>query len=252
VCRGFKSLLRYHRPPHRRVVVKARVVRHQGRTFRSAPLAAHVAYLERDGVTLDGEKAHMFNAEEDRADVAAFSKRCNDDRHHFRFIISPEDAAEMTDLKAFARDLAAQNAISEPGSIGSWSITGTRTIPTFVCWCAALPRAVPISSSPRDYISGGLRSRAEELVSIELGPRPEREVRSALEREVDAERWTRLDIAIRMAADETGFIDLRPDDPGADDPDVGRLAIGRLQRLERMGLAAAVGSGQCDWSAALE
>src|SRR5215468_10618833 len=92
---------------HRRVVVKARVVRHQGRTFRSAPLAAHVAYLERDGVTRDGEKAHMFNAEKDRADVAAFSKRCNDDRHHFRFIISPEDAAEMTDLKAFARDLAA-------------------------------------------------------------------------------------------------------------------------------------------------
>jgi type IV secretory pathway VirD2 relaxase len=51
-----------------------------------------------------------------------------------------------------------------------------------------------------DYISRGLRSRAEELVSIELGPKPEHEVRSALEREVEAERWTRLDIAIRMAA----------------------------------------------------
>jgi hypothetical protein len=38
-------------PPQRRVVVKARVVRHQGRAFRSAPLSAHVAYLERDGVT---------------------------------------------------------------------------------------------------------------------------------------------------------------------------------------------------------
>jgi len=50
----------------------------------------------------------MFNAEEDRADAAAFVMRSHDDRHHFRFIISPEDAAEMTDLKAFARDLAAQ------------------------------------------------------------------------------------------------------------------------------------------------
>ncbi len=40
----------------RRVVVKARVARHRGRAFRSAPLSAHIAYLERDGVTRDGEK----------------------------------------------------------------------------------------------------------------------------------------------------------------------------------------------------
>jgi hypothetical protein len=57
---------------------------------------------------------------------------------------------------------------------------------------------------------------------------------------VEGERWTRLDVAIRMAADETGFIDLRPDNPCASDPEVRRLAIGRLQRLERMGLATAV------------
>src|SRR5258707_3225216 len=99
-------------------------------------------------------------------------------------------------------------------------------------------------------MSHGLRSRAEELVSIELGPKPEREVRSALEREVDAERWTRLDTAIRMAADETGFIDLRPDNLGAGDPEVRRLAIGRLQRLERMGLATAAGPGR--WMVGLD
>jgi type IV secretory pathway VirD2 relaxase len=39
----------------------------------------------------------------------------------------------------------------------------------------------------RDYISHGLRSRAEDLVSAELGPRPEQEICSALEREVEAE-----------------------------------------------------------------
>jgi hypothetical protein len=52
----------------RRVVVKARVVRHQRRGFRSAPLSAHVAYLERDGVTRDGEKDRVFGATEDRTD----------------------------------------------------------------------------------------------------------------------------------------------------------------------------------------
>jgi type IV secretory pathway VirD2 relaxase len=47
-----------------------------------------------------------------------------------------------------------------------------------------------------------------------------------------------------MAADDTGFIDLRPENPGAADLEVRRLAIGRLQRLERMGLAAAAGPGR--------
>ena len=32
----------------RRVVVMARIVRHQGKRFRAAPLARHAAYLERD------------------------------------------------------------------------------------------------------------------------------------------------------------------------------------------------------------
>jgi type IV secretory pathway VirD2 relaxase len=102
----------------------------------------------------------------------------------------------------------------------------------------------------RDYIGHGLRSRAEDLVSAELGPKPEHEIRSALERDVDAERWTRLDVAIRMAADDAGFIDLRPDQHGAGDPEVRRLAIGRLQKLERMGLAAVAGPGQ--WTVGLE
>jgi len=103
----------------RRVVVKARIVRHRGRAFRSAPLSAHVAYLVRDGVTRDGGKAHMFGATEDRADAMAFAKAGLDDRHHFRFIISPEDAAEMIDLKAFTRDLVSQME-SDLGTRLSW------------------------------------------------------------------------------------------------------------------------------------
>jgi type IV secretory pathway VirD2 relaxase len=54
---------------------KALVVRHQGHAFRSAPLPAHVAYLERDGVTRDGEKGCMFGAAGDRTDAIAFAER---------------------------------------------------------------------------------------------------------------------------------------------------------------------------------
>ena len=68
--------------PTRRVVVKARVVRHKGRAFRSAPLTAHLSYLKRDGVTRGGERAEMFDVSGDRADGAAFAARVySDDRH---------------------------------------------------------------------------------------------------------------------------------------------------------------------------
>jgi len=230
---------------HRRVVVKARVVRHRARAFRSAPLSAHIAYLGRDGVSRDGQKAHMFGAAEDRSDAAAFVRRSHDDRHHFRFIVAPEDAAEMTDLKAFTRDLVVQmerdlGTRLDWVAVDHWN-TDNPHVHLLVRGVAEDGSDLVIS---RDYISHGLRSRAEDLVSAELGPKPEHEIRSALEREVEAERWTRLDVAIRMAADETGFIDLRPDNPGAGDPEARRLAVGRLQRLEGMGLATAAGPAQ--------
>ena len=59
----------------RRVVMKARVVRHQGTRFRSAPLPKHIAYLKRDGVTRDGADARMFDATSDAADEQAFAER---------------------------------------------------------------------------------------------------------------------------------------------------------------------------------
>ena len=102
----------------------------------------------------------------------------------------------------------------------------------------------------RDYISRGLRSRAEDLVSIELGPKPEHEIRNALEKEVTAERWTRLDVEIRGNADDVGSIDLRPETRGPADPEIRRLMIGRLQHLEKMGLATSTGPGE--WMVGLE
>jgi type IV secretory pathway VirD2 relaxase len=54
-----------------------------------------------------------------------------------------------------------------------------------------------------------------------------------------------------MAADDSGFIDPRSDNPGEGDPQARpRLAAGRLQKLERMGLATAAGPGQ--WMIGLE
>ncbi|QDW39845.1 DUF3363 domain-containing protein [Bradyrhizobium sp. KBS0727] len=235
----------------RRVVVKVRVVRHKGRAFRSAPLTAHLSYLKRDGVTRSGERAEMFDAGGDRADGAAFAERCQDDRHHFRFIVSPEEAAEMTDLRAFTRDLARQMEIDlgtrlDWVAVDHWN-TDNPHIHLLVRGIDEEGADLVIS---RDYISRGLRSRAEDLAAIELGPKPEHEIRNSLEREVTAERWTRLDHEIRLAADETGYIDLRPDHSGSSDPETRRLMVGRLQHLEKMGLAAPAAPGE--WMVGLE
>ncbi|MER8705153.1 DUF3363 domain-containing protein [Mesorhizobium sp. M1088] len=235
----------------RRVVVATRIARHSGKAFRSAPLSAHLSYLKRDGVTSDGEKAVMFDASRDGANDVAFAERSKDDRHHFRFIVSPEDAGEMTDLRAFTRDLAKQME-ADLGSRLDWvAVDHWNTDNPHV---HLLVRGVDDTGADlvisRDYISCGLRSRAEELVSIELGPRPEHEIRNALEKEITAERWTRLDVEIRIAADETGYIDLRPQAPGAAEPESRRLMIGRVQHLEKMGLANPAGTGE--WMVGLE
>jgi len=71
-------------------------------------MAKHIAYLKREGVTKDNDRAVMFDANSEPTNESAFVERCAGDRHHFRFIVSPEDAAEMTDLRAFTRDLARQ------------------------------------------------------------------------------------------------------------------------------------------------
>lgn len=241
------------RSPQRRVVVKARVVRQRGSKFRSAPLAKHLDYLQRDGVTKDGADARMFHARGGELDASAFAGRCEGDRHHFRFIVSPEDAPEMADLRGFTRDLMAR-AEQDLGTKIDWvAVDHWNTDQPHV---HVLARGVAEDGSDlvisREYISRGLRGRAEQLVGLELGPRPERAIRSSLEREVGAERWTGLDRALRAAADDGGgVVDLRPGAP-APDPELRRMMTGRAQTLERMGLAEPAGPAAWTLKADLE
>src|SRR3954447_25418593 len=228
----------------RRVVIMTRIVRHRGKRFTAAPLAKHVTYLKRNGVTRDGQDATMFDAGSDQADERAFAERSADDRHHFRFTVSPEDAAEMTDLRAFTRELMA-DAGRDLGTRLDWIAvdhwnTDNPHIHVLVRGRADDGQDLVIS---RDYISRGFRDRATERVTLELGPRSERDIQSALAREVEAERWTSLDRALRIAADDgAGVADLRPSASG-EDPELRRLMVGRAARLERLGLAEQIAPG---------
>jgi len=231
------------RSPGRRVVIMTRIVRHQGKRFRSAQLAKHVAYLKREGVTHDGTDARMFNAALDDADTRTFAERCEDDRHHFRFTISPEDAPEMADLRAFTRELMA-DAERDLGTKLDWVAvdhwnTDNPHIHVLVRGRADDGQDLVVS---RDYISHAFRNRAAERITLELGPRSEQEIRSGLQKEVEAERWTSLDRALRDIADDgAGVADLRPGGPG-ENPELRRLLLGRVAKLERLGLAERIGS----------
>jgi type IV secretory pathway VirD2 relaxase len=222
----------------------SRVVRHQGKRFRSAPLAKHVAYLKRDGVTRDGADARMFDARSDDADSKAFAERCEEDRHHFRFTVSPEDTARMADLRAFTRELIA-DAEGDLGTKLDWIAvdhwnTDNPHVHVLVRGRADDGKDLVIS---RGYISRGLRARAADRVTLELGPRSDREISSALERDVEAERWTGLDRALCAAADEGGGVaDLRPGSDGAD-PELRRSMVGRAAKLERLRLADQISPG---------
>jgi type IV secretory pathway VirD2 relaxase len=230
------------RSPSRRVVVMARIVRQRGGRLRSAPLSKHVAYLKREGVTLDGADARMFDLTSDDADTKAFVERCAEDRHHFRFTVSPEDAGQMADLRAFTRELMVDverdlGAKLDWAAVDHWN-TDNPHIHILVRGRADDERDLVIS---RDYTSNGLRGRAAERVTLELGPRSELEIRDGLEKEVEAERWTSLDRSLRDISDEGGgVIDLRPVSAG-EDPELRRLMIGRAAKLERLGLAEQVG-----------
>lgn len=225
----------------RRVIVKARVVRHRGTRYRAAPLARHVAYLEREGVTRDGSDAKVFDAGSEVADGDAFAARCGEDRHHFRFIISPEDALDMGDLREFTRELLEDMAKDLDTRLDWIAVDHWNTDNPHV---HVLVRGTCVDGSDlvidRGYISAGLRGRAEERATAELGPRSERDIRNALAREVEAERWTSLDRRLAAARDIDGCVDLRPDSAPASRKSHSFL-IGRAQMLERLGLAEPIG-----------
>lgn len=225
----------------RHVVIKTRVVRHRART---APLAAHLAYLKREGVTRDGEKARLFGPETDSADGRGFVERCEGDRHHFRFIVSPEDAAEMADLKSFIRDLMGQmeKDLGTPldwVAVDHWN-TDNPHVHVLLRGKARDGQDLVIS---RDYIKEGMRARARDLVTMELGLRTDLDIRRDLERQVQAERWTQLDRQLARDGSETGIIDLAPL-PDRQPDEFHALKVGRLRKLESLGLADQVGAGQ--------
>ena len=229
----------------RRVIVQARIVNLAGRGFRGAQ--RHLRYIQRDGVTRDGHAGTLYDKAHDNADGRAFIDRAEDDRHQFRFIVSPEDGAEYEDLKSVTRRL--MDRMEED-------------LRTKLDWVAAdhyntgHPHTHVIVRGKddtghdliiaREYIAYGMRERAAEIVSLDLGPRSDFEVQGSLRNEMEQERFTSLDRDLLRGVEADGVV--AATGSGAFRQS---LRAGRLKKLERLGLAHEIEPGRWQLAATL-
>jgi type IV secretory pathway VirD2 relaxase len=181
----------------------------------------------------------------DDANLLAFEARGRSDRHQFRFIVAPDDAVELDDLRSFTRALLTRME-ADLGTALDWVAVDH--------WDTDNPHTHLVLRGrhqaghdlviAREYLTKGMRLRACEVATEWLGLRTELEVRQGLLREVAQERWTSLDQGLQ-ARSADGVIDLAKYAGGPVEDSRSSLFIGRLQRLEKMGLARAL--GQARW-----
>lgn len=223
----------------RRVVIKARFV--VLRKVGANSVSTHLRYIERDGVTRDGQRGQTYGPETDTADLKAFEERGRDDRHQFRFIVSAEDAVVLQDLSGFTRQLMQRMAVDletplDWVAVDHWDTDNPHT---HVVLNGRTAGKEDLVIAP-GYIAQGMRMRASEIATEWLGPRTEIEIRQSLQREVEQQRLTGLDRALmRQAVAETVDLTGRPEDRQRQN-----VLRARLQRLEAMALAERVDANQ--------
>jgi len=228
-------------PFSRRVTIKTLLVNQRQASPRS--LAKHLRYIERDGAGRDGEPGRAYGPQADEAELGAFRERSQDDRHHFRFIVAPEDGAELDDLRIYTRHLMGRME-ADLGTRLDWVAVdhwNTDNPHTHIVLRGRDDTGKDLIIAG-DYIAHGFRHRAAELATEWLGPRTELEIQQTLQREVEQERWTSLDRTLKREAGDDGQIHAdRLNEPRLQRQRL--LLIGRLQRLQRLGLADEIQPG---------
>lgn len=203
-----------------------------------ASAKAHTRYLQRGA-----ERSVFYDALDDSVDGGARAATwAREDRRHFRLILSAENGGRLGDLKSYTREVMRRAEIA----------LGTRL--TWIAvdhWDTDNPHTHIILRGrhedgrdlviPREYVSHGFRSAAQDIATERLGPRGRDDARLALEREARAHRPSRLDRMIEGQLDDQGRIRLAQLQAPDRSPEVTNALKARAQELKRLGLATEVG-----------
>ena len=248
-CGGRGAGVGAARAQSQRVIVKARIVRIGAAGGRGA-LAAHLHYIARHGVGHDGLESRPFDESGrlDDRDLRAFTDRAMDTRHQFRYIVSPENGAQM-DLEQFTRELLAMMQTDLGTRLDYVAVahhdTDNPHVHIVVNGRDDCGHDLVIS---RDYMSAGIRIRACDLATRELGLRSEHDIALSAQRDITAQRFTLIDRQLLQAANlaPDNVIDVRQV-PASDDVHAGRARLtrlGRLNALERLRMAEEIAPGR--------
>ena len=226
---------------NRRVVVRARVV--MMNAYGKTAARMHLNYLNREGTDQDPDidseqkgRSSFFDAEKsdiDKNDIEAVKEN---EPHQFRFIVSPEDA-EQLNLTDYTRKFMAQ-VEEDLGRNLDWKAVNhynTDNPHTHIV-VSGLDKKNDEVFIDKEYISNGMRSRAVEIATVELGQRQEQDIRKAINKEIKEQKLTGLDRQIiRDSSGQVIRIESYADSP------MQRInrsrKMGRLAELEKMGLA---------------
>ncbi|WP_236547583.1 DUF3363 domain-containing protein [Brevundimonas sp. G8] len=220
--------------------MKALISRHGGRgAERGAALAKHVAYLGRAGAGLEGSRPEFFDRASDDVHPAEMIGGWGGDRHHFRFIISPEHGDRIADLKAYVREVMARVSadLGEPDLVWRAACHYDTDQPhahVLVRGKRGDGRDLVI---PKDYIAYGFRARAQEAAQELLGDLSRQDAERRVWKATHADQFTALDRRLIAAVDATGGVE---DGVGGTDAWTA-LSRGRLRHLEALGLATRQG-----------
>ncbi|MEX1252177.1 MAG: DUF3363 domain-containing protein [Hyphomonas sp.] len=200
---------------------------------------AHLGYLQREGAGHEGARAEFYDGTSEGVDGKDWLAKGAGDRHHFRFIVSAEDGERLVDLKPFIRSLV-KDMEADLGTRLDWIAVDHHN--TDHPHSHVLVRGVRDDGRDlvidRDYVSSGIRYRAGQILTRELGLETQEEIELKISRAIPARRVTSLDRQMLRHSAANGVIDLG---------DVQRRGMhyrARLQVLERMGLAERAGAGR--------
>ncbi len=230
---GTLAASRSFRPDGRRVVVRVRIAKFAGGQLASA--RSHLKYIQRQGVTREGEQGRLYDTTSDDMDGKAFLEKCKGDRHQFRLVVSPEDGHKLRDLKPFIRDLMSGMEYDLDTKLEWFAVDHFNTgYPhTHIVIRGKDDRGKNLILS-RDYITHGIRHRAQELLTLELGPETQYELKAKLQQEISLARFTRLDWVILSHAKDNVY---SLASTSKLDPVHRSLHLRRLKTLEQMNLA---------------